>query len=138
MATNSMWRSTNKAFNLCPFSILKYDSHSNSLSWNNTRLSHLFHTYMTIGSINIFLLTSYIVYKILHTELSPPDKAIYYALFSIVVYMWPFCLICMYTVLGNFGFCFYFFNVLSNFEQSMRSKCDKHIPKYLDWSKFYL
>jgi len=125
MATEPMWNSIRNAFSLCPFSILKYNSQSKTVSWDNLRLVRLFYSYITIGSTNILLLTSYIVYKILHTELSPPEKAIHYALFSIVVYVWPICLICIYTVIGNHGFYCYLFNVLSHFELSMRSKFDK-------------
>jgi len=131
MATESMWRSIHCTVNLCPFSILKYDSHSNTLSWDNKRLSRLFYTYISIGSVNIALLTAYIVYKIVMTQMSPPDKAIHYALFSVVVFVWPLCLICIYTVIGNSGFCCYFFNLLSHFEQSTMRKLDKRAFDYL-------
>jgi len=122
MTTLSMWKSIRSTFNLCPFSILRYDTHSNTVLWDKSRLSRLFFSYMTIGKINIFLLIAYIVYKIANNEMSPPEKAIHYALFSVVVYIWPMCLVCTYTVIGNSGICCYFYNALAHFEQSTLSK----------------
>jgi len=117
MATESMWKSIRSAFDLCPFSILKYDSRSNTVSWVSVRLSRLLYTYTTIGSINTVLLAVYIVYKILNTQMSTAMEAIHFALLSVVVYVWPMCLICIYTLIGNSGLCFYFYNLLSHFEQ---------------------
>jgi len=113
-----MWKSIASTFILCPFSILKYNSHSNTLSWNKVRLSHLYYIYITIGSINIILLVTYIVYKILQTPMSPAEQAIHYGLFSVAIFAWPLSLICTYTCIGNSGFCCYFYNLLSRFEQS--------------------
>jgi len=117
MATESMWKSIRSTFDLCPFSILKYDSHSNTVLWVNVRLSCLFYAYTMIGTINSVFLAVYIVYKILNTQMSAAMEAIHFALFSVVVYVWPLCLISIYTVIGNSGLCFYFYNLLSHFEQ---------------------